>query len=486
MTSEQITFWPPVKLWSTSVIGEGVNQAVVSDGRVYTMGTSGGSDIISCFSETPGTTNPSPLWTYSYWAPGTGYHSGYPEGAKSTPAIDGNYIYTLSCDGIVNCLDKTNGHPVWSATNYIAHQDQRQTRALEWGTPGSPLIEGNLVIVNGYGHGLAYNKITGSLVWGTNDTQNSGFPSPYAVTIGTQRTVVVMGNYWDPDCPRGNKDVGRILGVDPSNGNVLWWAASEWSEGGGCYADPTICNGTIRFSDGHGGSEGGYDLFSNGPQPNGRLAQKWQAARMASLSTPVLINGYLYGIDYNQYIYPAGVLRCCDPANGTVLWSSTESYGTCSALLAAGGELVVLGMYGSLSVVDATHAGYTVAHSNALVCTDYYNPAITFQSSPMSPAPIIANGVMYVRGNYGSLTAYRVGIRPPVIAIAPRTNQADMVELSWMSDSGTTYDVYKSTNLFAGWPAQPYTNFMGDGSTETFSDPLAMQRSAYYRIKAGQ
>ena len=72
----------------------------------------------------------------------------------------------------------------------------------------------------------------------------------------------------------------------------------------------------------------------------------------------------------------------------------------------------------------------------------------------------------------------------PQIRIAPKTGQANMIELSWPADIGTTYQVYKSTNLLSGWPAQPVTNIVGDGTTKLFSDTLGSQKMAYYRLKS--
>ena len=344
------------------------------------------------------------------------------------------------------------------------------------------------MILNACGHGLAYDKITGNLVWGSNDTGQSGIASPYAVTIGTQRTVVIFNQWSDPDKGGGFVDL-KVEGVDPINGNILWWGASTWSIQDGSYADPIICNGKVRISSGHTGGEGAYDLGSR-RDSDGRLTNEvWHTGTMTSLHTPVLTNGYLYGIDYN-YTLPAdqlGKLRCEDPTIGKVMWSSTETYGNCGALMMAGGELVVLSANGWLSIVDATPSGYTVVHSNAQVNTDCYN----CDNNPCATVPTIANGVLYVRGLRNTLFAYQVGPtnvgsppQRPRITIAPNVDQMDMVELSWLTDPGTTYNVYKTTNLFAGWPAQPYTNFVGDGSTRTFSDPMATQKFAYYRIKA--
>jgi hypothetical protein len=365
------------------------------------MGYSSGSETVYCFSDAPAVTNPASLWTYTYSAPGTGSHSGDGYGSKSTPAVDGNYIYTLSCDGILNCLDKTSGALRWSATNNLAN-------TYEWGTPGSPLIEGNLVIVNAYGHGLAYDKMTGNIAWGTNDSNAAGCASPFAVTIGTQRTVVIMANWWDLNCSRANKNVMRISGVDPLNGNVLWWAASDDSMGDSGIADPIIYNGIIRYSCTHIKTVYGYNL---GSQPSGQRGEAWRANSMENVNTPVLLNGYIYALDLVSGLPPpqTGLLKCENPADGSVKWSSTESYsdnisgGASGAIMVAGGELVLLSAKGWLSVVDATPAGYTVMHSNAQVNTDYN------LSFPFAIPPTIANGIMYVRGTYSTLTAYQVG-----------------------------------------------------------------------------
>ena len=108
ISPEHITNWPPQRIW-TAYVAPGYSEVVVSDHRVYTMGKSNGTDIVYCFSDAPSTTNPTPLWTYSYWSPGTGRHSGNGPEAKATPTVDGNYIYTLSDDGILNCLYTERG-----------------------------------------------------------------------------------------------------------------------------------------------------------------------------------------------------------------------------------------------------------------------------------------------------------------------------------------------------------------------------------------
>jgi hypothetical protein len=76
------------------------------------------------------------------------------------------------------------------------------------------------------------------------------------------------------------------------------------------------------------------------------------------------------------------------------------------------------------------------------------------------------------------------GVQPPVVVIAPKPAQPGMIQLSWQTAPGTTYAVYKTTNLLAGWPAQPLTNIVGDGAAKVFSEQVGPLRAAYYRLKA--
>jgi hypothetical protein len=76
-------------------------------------------------------------------------------------------------------------------------------------------------------------------------------------------------------------------------------------------------------------------------------------------------------------------------------------------------------------------------------------------------------------------------VPPPVISIVPQPGQSGLIELAWQSAAGATYAVYKTTNLLAGWPAQPLTNnISGDGATKLFSEPVGTSPAAFYRLTA--
>jgi hypothetical protein len=74
------------------------------------------------------------------------------------------------------------------------------------------------------------------------------------------------------------------------------------------------------------------------------------------------------------------------------------------------------------------------------------------------------------------------GVQAPIISSIRSVGNSP--QLSWASAVGTTYAVYKSTNLLAGWIAQALTNIPGDGSAKIFTDPSPVQPAAFYKVTA--
>jgi hypothetical protein len=76
-------------------------------------------------------------------------------------------------------------------------------------------------------------------------------------------------------------------------------------------------------------------------------------------------------------------------------------------------------------------------------------------------------------------------VPPPVITTGSASSQSGMIQFSWQSVAGASYAVYRTTNLLAGWPAQPLTNnISGDGTMKLFSEAVGPLHAAYYRLKA--
>src|SRR5262245_45039837 len=147
------TDWPadgPKILWRASV-GTGFSSISVSQGRVYKMGNTENRDMIWCFDAVTGKT----IWKHTYDCQlGPKYYEG---GPGSTPTVDRDRVYTISKWGDVFCLDAAKGDLIWQ-------RDLRKDPGVtpnEWGLSGSPLIYGDLVILNAGAAGTALDRNTG-------------------------------------------------------------------------------------------------------------------------------------------------------------------------------------------------------------------------------------------------------------------------------------------------------------------------------------
>ena len=103
--------WPeggPKVLW-TITLGAGYGGAAVSEGKVYILdriGNENEKDVLRCLDLLTGKEQ----WSFSYDAPGRVQHPG----SRSTPAIDGSFVYTCGSFGDLYCFDKNTHKPVWN------------------------------------------------------------------------------------------------------------------------------------------------------------------------------------------------------------------------------------------------------------------------------------------------------------------------------------------------------------------------------------
>jgi autotransporter-associated beta strand protein len=368
ISSESMTVWPPQRLWTANV-GIGYSGVSVWQGKVYAMGvnSSKNQDTISCFDELTISTNPTPLWTYSYPVAYWG-QNGY-DGTRATPTVDGGQVYTFSLDGQLKCLDRVTGALLWS--------NNVQNSYNYWGYAGSPLVEGNMVIVNALGHGVAFDKTTHNIVWGTNDVRDCGYSSPFAVTLGGTRTVVIWG---------GNE----ISGVDPLTGSVLW----DYSWRGYNTMDPIITNNQMIAATVNG--DNGCDLINLGAR-TGQItsaSRTWiNGAFTPWVNCPVLYNNAIYGI-----VNSGAGLMCLNFSDGVMKWNRNE-FSDKGSVTVVGGNLLALNDNGDLIVIQTVTNAYTEIHRTNL-----------FTGASFMTTPTISNGRMYVKTHEGTLAVYQVGV----------------------------------------------------------------------------
>lgn len=210
--------WPesgPEVLW-TANIGNGYGGPVVKDGKVYLLDRNDSiGDIMRSFDFTTG----KELWNYAIASPGT-----FPfPGSRSVPAIDGNYVYACGAVGELFCIDINTHKLVWNKNIWTGFGG---TQLPIWAISQCPLIYGNMVIVSSQAPEagvVAYNKLTGDIVWKTPNLGNENYVSPSVVKISGEDQVVMVNTSTNPfGHAEAAKTLGKIIGIEPLTGKVLW------------------------------------------------------------------------------------------------------------------------------------------------------------------------------------------------------------------------------------------------------------------------
>jgi outer membrane protein assembly factor BamB len=352
----------PRRVWKASV-GTGFSSITVSQGRVFTMGNQANRDSVVCLDAATGRES----WRYSYECPTDPHY--YEGGTSCTPTVDGDRVYTLSRRGHLICLEAATGKVVW----------QRQlVRELEltvpeWGFAGSPLVEGEMLIVNVGSAGLAVRKGDGQTVW-SSGRESSGYSSAVPLTLGGRRYVALAG-------------FRSIMVLEAATGRLRWehpWKTQYDINA----ADPVVMGDRLFISSGydHGGAV--IALGESG------VSVVWESKVLRNqFSSAVVIDGNLYGIDGNNG-QPC-FLKCVNPANGEVRWS--QGGGKMGNLMAADGKLIVQWESGEVVVVEANPARYVERGRAQLLGGKCWTQ------------PVLSQGRLYCRNAEGTVVCVDVG-----------------------------------------------------------------------------
>jgi len=341
-------------LWQAD-IGIGFSSVTVSNGRAFTMGNVGKkTDVVWCFDARTG----KEIWRHEY--PEDLNPKYYEGGPGATPTIADGKVYTISKTGRIFCLDAATGKVIW--------QKQAPAKPPTWGYAGSAVIQGDMAVFNVGGAGLALNKDNGSVIW-QSGSDVSGYASAVPYTKDGRKCFAFFGRR-------------HVSGIDAATGKVLWKA--EWETKYDVNAsDPVIYGDYVFVTSGY---NRGCGLF----KVTGNTATKlWDNRNMRSqLSGPVLIDGYLYGIDENQLV-------CMDFMTGQVKWKERK-IGK-GSLMAADGKLIVLSDKGTLYFAEASPRAFKPISSAKIL------------SGKCWTMPVLANAKIYTRTARGRMVCIDVG-----------------------------------------------------------------------------
>jgi outer membrane protein assembly factor BamB len=326
--------WPkegPPVVWQMDV-GEGFSGPVVAGGSLVLFHRVGDKEVVQCLGAADGKEK----WKFS--SP-TDYRDqlGKGDGPRATPVIAGDRVYTLGAAGKMHCLKLDNGDKVWERSLW---SDYNSSLGY-FGAGTSPIVEGDLVLVNVGGKGagiVALNKDTGKEVWKATDDPSS-YSSPVAATIDGVRSVIFF--------TRTGLQV-----LDPAKGTVRaslrWRAKIDASVNA---ATPLVLDGHVFLTASYGTGAILLKVKSDG------VEKVWDGDETlsAQFNTPLRRGDYLYGFDGRQD-YHESKLRCVEWKTGKVRWTQ-KGFGCGSAVL-ADGNLIILDEDGSLVLAETNPDGY--------------------------------------------------------------------------------------------------------------------------------
>ncbi|MFH0842526.1 MAG: PQQ-binding-like beta-propeller repeat protein [Bacteroidota bacterium] len=333
-TSDQkglLRSWPekgPEVLWTANV-GPGYGGPVIADGKVYLLDRDDQTgDKMRCFDFSTG----KELWSYSYNAPGTVQ---YP-GSRSVPALDGSRVYSCGPYGDLYCIDINTHKPLW---NKNIMKDFGGTKLPTWAISQCPLVYGNLLIVS-YSKDpdagvVAYNKLTGDIIWKTEAVGNETYASPSVAKIAGEDHIVMAFSSTNTYVHRGaNVTPGKIIGLKPQSGEILW-EYNNWTNV--IQIAPALDAGEGRII-----VAGGYDhgtiMIQVSKLNDGKynVTEKFYHNDFGEhTKPPILHNGYFYG-QFSTNSRRDGL--CCMSMDGKVLWKTMRapSFDKGSMILADG------------------------------------------------------------------------------------------------------------------------------------------------------
>ena len=332
--------------WRTPV-KEGYSSPVVADGRIF----------LTDFARVRGVTGPERalaldektgevLWTVEWEATYAGYQ--WPNGPRATPTVDGDRLYVLGANGVLQCLDVETGAVRWKK-DYAADYGIGNNGT---GAASAPIVEGNLLIsivgAEPDGLVLAWDKFTGDEVWRSIEvTTDPGVGTPIIITEGGVRQLII----WTPDAVRS---------LDPATGRLLWELPFR-SMAPMNIAVPVITDHKLLVSNFYTGS-----MLAELDQTKPAATMLWKGQSgseidsdglHAVIGAPIIIGDHLYGTcSYGQ-------LRAIDLSTGERVWETqavtNERARWASAHIVRHGDRVFISNdRGDLIIARLTPEGY--------------------------------------------------------------------------------------------------------------------------------
>jgi outer membrane protein assembly factor BamB len=373
--------WPkegPKLVWQVKDMGGGYSTPAVIGDRLYLLNNKGLKDeFVHALSAKDG----KPVWSVRLGKVGNpSQFPPYP-GARSTPTVDGKWLYALGSDGDLVCLETAGGKERWRKSL----RKDFGGRPGTWAYSESPLVDGEALVCTPGGKEatlVALDKKNGNVIWKC--AVPGGDAAAYASVIvveatGRKQYVQFLGK--------------GVVGVDAKTGQFLWRYNQTAKGSPANIPTPVAADSYVYSATGRGGA----GLIKLKADSDSVAAEQvyFNSRLPTSIGGAVLREGYLYGTNGRGLI-------CAEFTTGKVKWQD-KCVGA-GAICYADGRLYLHGENGDVALVEATPEAYRERGR----FTPPDQPEHPYGASEKAWAyPVVANGRLYLH-DQGTLWCYDI------------------------------------------------------------------------------
>lgn len=344
-----LTEWPeagPPLLWKIENLGKGFSSVSIANGKIITMGdramSAGGSgQFVIAFD----LATQKELWATQI---GPAFTRG-DEGPRSTPTMDGGWIYALGTEGDLVCLAAANGDIRWR--KHLV-KDFDGVMMSGWKYSESPLIDGNkLICTPGAADAVmvALDKSSGETLWkcpagniGEKGKDGAGYSSMIVADIeGVRQCIQLYG--------RG------VIGVDAATGRLLWHY-NKIANNIANIPSPACIGNYIFVTTGYNTGAALLEISKDG--------NAFQAKEVYFIPPSTFQNHHGGVVVADEHVYGGsgtnkGAPVCINIATGKVAWTSRPPQRGSASVLYADGHIIFRYDRGLVQLVEANAKAYT-------------------------------------------------------------------------------------------------------------------------------
>src|SRR6266536_2099824 len=291
--------WPkdgPQLLWKVTEAGSGYATPAVVGDRLYLLGNDGlNNESVRALAAKDG----KPIWAVRLGKVGKPQQDPNFPAARSTPTVEGEWLYALGSDGDLACLEIGTGKMRWHKNLLTDFGGKPGT----WAYAESPLLDGDAVLCTPGGSEatlVALHKKTGEVLWkcALPEGDEAAYASAIMVEAGGIKQCVQL-------LQKG------LVGVEAKTGKFLWRYGKPVSRYGANIPTPIASDGYIYTA--AAGTGGGLVKL----KPNGGGVEPEQVYFGSTFPTAiggaVKIGNFLYGTT-------AQTLVCLEFTTGQLKW----------------------------------------------------------------------------------------------------------------------------------------------------------------------